>query len=775
MDEIQNHQLSFSIIVNTTDRAEPLRTLLRGLEQQSYPHFEVIAVVGPTRDHTLAVLAEYGERVRVLRCPAANLGQSRNIGLLAARGELVAYVDDDAVPCRNWLAQLAELFVDPAVAGTGGIVYQVHPHQPVIQHRVGISSALAEQQNVCASWLGQTTPPGSSRQWVARMMGTNMAFRRAALLAIGGFDEFYEWVYDDTDIAMRLHNAGQIVHPVYEAAVYHVPSSSRNRVAQSYTGRWWIVTKAGIYFTLKNGPLAGENRNALVRRVLHLVHGHWLWAGELWRAGRISFGWMWYMRYQEVRSALQGFVAGGWRPRPLLSVVQLSAAQTLGANAAAIILPFPNAASAQQPAVDPVSGQQAQLAERVAGQITMPDAPLRICLLSSGYPPTQYEGVGRHTNLMARGLFALGHTVHVITRGEREQVSFYDGAYVHTLPPARARYLHYRHLPNLFHSLNHSHAVYDKVQRLLLNDGVQAVDSPVWQVDGLVTALAGLLPVVVRPQTALRQVAQLQKMVNDDVRLVGELEEQLIARASFLAPNSQATVKALQEVYRAQLTPDRYQVIPHGIEPVPDEQVRPFPLAQPPTTLTVLYVGRLEKRKGIAELLAAMPQVLSRLPTVRFVLAGADNSRSDGFLGQQGMDYPTFFAQRHEKFAANVEFLGAVSEERLQQLYQSCHLFVAPSLYESFGLIYLEAMNYAKPVIGCRAGGIPEVVEDGVTGVLVEPGSVGELATALIRLLQQPQSLYELGLAGRQRLLDHFTHVQMARSFVEIYRRVVGL
>src|SRR4051812_30415075 len=84
---------SISVIVNTTDRAATLQTLLNALEQQAYGNFEVIVVVGPTRDHTLDVLRTYGGRVQVLRCAKANLGQSRNIGLVAARGELVAYID----------------------------------------------------------------------------------------------------------------------------------------------------------------------------------------------------------------------------------------------------------------------------------------------------------------------------------------------------------------------------------------------------------------------------------------------------------------------------------------------------------------------------------------------------------------------------------------------------------------------------------------------------------------------------------------------------------
>lgn len=148
---------------------------------------------------------------------------------------------------------------------------------------------------------------------------------------------------------------------------------------------------------------------------------------------------------------------------------------------------------------------------------------------------------------------------------------------------------------------------------------------------------------------------------------------------------------------------------------------------------TVLYLGRLEKRKGIQDLFAAIPQVLAKIPNVQFIIAGANNSHRDGFQQQTGLTYAAYFQQQYAQFTGQVSFLGQVSEEKLNELYQTCDLFVAPSLYESFGLIYLEAMNYGKPVIGCRAGGIPEVINEGITGLLAEPEAPDSLAKAMLK------------------------------------------
>ena len=342
------------------------------------------------------------------------------------------------------------------------------------------------------------------------------------------------------------------------------------------------------------------------------------------------------------------------------------------------------------------------------------------------------------------------------------------------------RYARYRHLAATHATLNYSHIVYDKVRQLQRRHGIQLVDSPLWHVEGLVTERSRLLPVVVRPVTAIRQIAELQNNRDPDRRMLGDLEQALLERASFLAANSQATVKALTDVYQIPLSVP-HEVLPYGIAPVPDGEVRLYDCSRPDPAaggsdhrpLDILFLGRLEKRKGIVDLLAAIPQIVAAAPYVRFTIAGADNSLYDGFQARTGQTYPAWFAHHYPDMAPYVQFLGGVSDEQLNQLYQSCDLFVAPSLYESFGLIYLEAMNYGKPVVGCRAGGIPEVVDDGVTGILVEPGAPQALAEAILRLVRSPALLHAMGEAGRRRLLDRFTYLHMARSFAAAYVTVL--
>jgi len=756
-----NDNLSFSVIINTIDRAGPLLTLLRALEHQSYPDFEVIIVVGPTRDNTMEVLSEYDGRIRLLRCPTANLCQSRNLGLLTARGDIVAFIDDDAVPCKRWLEQFAHIYKDESIEVTGGAVWAVHPRFSILQFRLGIFSSLAEQVDVRSSWIDHIVPPGMSSHWATRFMGTNMVGRRQVFLDARGFDEFYRLLADEADLALRLASAGKAVYPVNEAVVYHIPGSSRNREAFTYQGKWWIRTGARLYLGIKHGLSAGDSLRAVILRSLRSaganLPGYLVLLHER-KYSLIEFIWM---SVNEIRESISALYQGLFIPRRLIHSSDIEEAQKMSKP----ILKYQNQDSPKQPSVDPVTGSKPN--------ITMSEPPLRLCLLSGEYPPVAYGGVARLTHLMAKGLFELGHSVHVITRGEREEVTFYDGAYVHKIPHRPIRYERYQQLFTLYHTLNYSHSVYEAVKRLILNDGIQIVDSPLWQYEGLVTLVSGITPVVIRLVTALRQISEINKSRSTEFSLIGDLERSFIEQANYLLPNTQATLDAVLEVYGVKLTDQRWTIVPYGIEPAPDDQIRPFVLDLQDDMLTVLYVGRLEKRKGILDLFKAIPTVLRRVPNVKFMITGGDNSDNDGFKMQTGMDYPAYFASHYKSYLPYVQFTGMVSDEELQNYYQSCDLFVAPSIYESFGLIYLEAMNYAKPVIGCNAGGVPEVVDHGITGLLVEPEAPIALAEGIVSLLRSPSKLRDMGLAGRSRIIDRFNYLQMARGFESVYRQVI--
>jgi phosphatidylinositol alpha-1,6-mannosyltransferase len=168
-----------------------------------------------------------------------------------------------------------------------------------------------------------------------------------------------------------------------------------------------------------------------------------------------------------------------------------------------------------------------------------------------------------------------------------------------------------------------------------------------------------------------------------------------------------------------------------------------------------LLVGRLhpgEREKGHYELLEVWPQILQEFPEVQLVFAGP------------GEDRPNLEQAARDRGVGSAVFVpGAVAQEALQQLYEICYAFTMPSRQEGFGLVYLEAMNAAKPCLGCRDGGAEEVIVDGETGLLIgNPIVKEELLAALRTLLRDRVAATEMGKRGFERLHANFTadHVQ---------------
>ena len=117
------HEPSFSIVINTDSRAAFLAGTLESLRQLDYPRFEVCVVHGPTADGTRELFESWTAEVKVTACPVRDLTISRNIGIALAAGEVLAFLDDDAVHEPEWLFDLSAAYDAPDVGGAGGFVY----------------------------------------------------------------------------------------------------------------------------------------------------------------------------------------------------------------------------------------------------------------------------------------------------------------------------------------------------------------------------------------------------------------------------------------------------------------------------------------------------------------------------------------------------------------------------------------------------------------------------------------------------------------------------
>jgi glycosyltransferase involved in cell wall biosynthesis len=120
----------------------------------------------------------------------------------------------------------------------------------------------------------------------------------------------------------------------------------------------------------------------------------------------------------------------------------------------------------------------------------------------------------------------------------------------------------------------------------------------------------------------------------------------------------------------------------------------------------------------------------------------------------------------------HVHFLNGISYAQLAACYAACELFALPSRGEGFGLVYLEAMACGKPVVGGAHGGAPEVIEDGVTGYLVQHGDAVQLATSIETLLANPEMAREMGRRGKERVENEFRFNVFAKGLKRILREL---
>jgi hypothetical protein len=384
---------------------------------------------------------------------------------------------------------------------------------------------------------------------------------------------------------------------------------------------------------------------------------------------------------------------------------------------------------------------------------------MRALLSTFGYPPIAHGGIGLYTWHLAQALSAMGHTTHVVTCGRALSRQTTPGLFVHYVPmPVNSPF----GTSILGDALTWGMALHQAAEEIGRRWGIDLIETPNSPPEGAVVEELGAWPVVVRisSPTPVWQ-------VNDGWRLEGDrltvcaLEERLLQRAKGLMPVSQAVFDDAQRCFRL---PDgvAHRVIHLGF---PADYGEETPLPPMEEAVRVLVLSRFQPSKGARALLAAIPRVLGRNRKARFDIVARDvppwTFRAD-------------FEREHPELLDRVTFHSRISDEEKKSLLRRCHMMVAPSRYESFGLMYVEAMAFGRAVIGCPVGGVPEIVADGQTGLLVKPDDEEALAEAILALAADPNRCAALGRAGRERFLSDFTAERMARETAAFYERVLS-
>lgn len=240
-------------------------------------------------------------------------------------------------------------------------------------------------------------------------------------------------------------------------------------------------------------------------------------------------------------------------------------------------------------------------------------------------------------------------------------------------------------------------------------------------------------------------------------KLMRKRERMALRAATTVLANSAYTMQRFFEI-NPEFRDLTIDLCPLGIAPLEgpllEPRLRPGRFA--------LIVGRMvseSRYKGHDQLLELWPEVLDKFPDFCLVAAG------DGPDRRRLQEKASALGLRKA-----VHFTGSVNDEELHQLYRDCEFFVMPSLAEGFGLVYLEAMRAGKACIAAP-GAASAIIQHGRTGIIADPTHKDELLGALLSLIGQPQRTMQMGNAGRERFLCHFTADRFSSTLLTALQR----
>jgi alpha-maltose-1-phosphate synthase len=397
-------------------------------------------------------------------------------------------------------------------------------------------------------------------------------------------------------------------------------------------------------------------------------------------------------------------------------------------------------------------------------------AQLRVDLLTREYPPEVYGGAGVHVEYLARDLRRLAdvrvHCFGAPREGEPGVTAYAD-------PPG-------------LRSANAAlRTIGVDLEMAAGTAGTDLVHSHTWYANmgGHLAKLLHGVPHVVTTHSLEPLRPWKAEQLGGGYALSSWCERTAVEAADAVIAVSGAMRRDVLAVYPS-ISPDRLHVVHNGIDTNqygPDRSTGIVDrLGMDPGRPSVTFVGRITRQKGLPYLLRAARELPPQAQLV--LLAGAPDTP------EIGAEVEALAASLHRARDGVIWVREMLPKHEVIQVLTHSTVFVCPSVYEPMGIVNLEAMACETAVVATATGGIPEVVDDGVTGLLVpiEQASdgtgtpldpdrfVAELAAAINALVRDPQRAAEMGRAGRRRAVEHFSWGAIAERTMEVYRSVLG-
>ena len=406
---------------------------------------------------------------------------------------------------------------------------------------------------------------------------------------------------------------------------------------------------------------------------------------------------------------------------------------------------------------------------------------MRICIISKFIPPGSTDGIPRTRWEYACQFAALGHEVHIITSGFKGNERIEQGIYIHEIPAWDQNI--FSHVftsltdDTTRHLLCYSYLVYERINRLNEVFPIDIIESPLWDIEGYITKLRfPHIPMVVRLETTsmlLREILQETKQYKN---VLNELETHFMQLANGFVFDSWSILKETERLYKFNFNKKPYCIIHHGINRgEKTASIEEGNSNQEKKNTKVLIAGRLEKRKGSDILVKqVLRDIFQKNENIEFHIVGKDSAEWDGFKDKEGIGYHDYIKKNYRKYIDKKIFLyGYVNDETLNRLYIESDIVLALSKYESFGLLYLEAMQKGKPLIVLETGAVPEIFENEKDALVISPQTPEKIAQAIIDLKDNSAKRYLLAVNAFEKLKTNFSAEEMGEKCVDFFEELI--
>lgn len=388
---------------------------------------------------------------------------------------------------------------------------------------------------------------------------------------------------------------------------------------------------------------------------------------------------------------------------------------------------------------------------------------MNILFLTRDYPPNLVGGVGSYVYEISRLLTKIGHRVFVLTGTNDIPCDYEDnGVQIISIKPKEFNFLNpvRRKIKGFLDRLEYSYAVSQKLKNIIKRYKIDIVESCEARAEGFWFYLfQHFPPLVVKLHTPESIVFKLDNVpLSVDYLLIKYLEEWWIRKAKKIIGLSKSVVSLSGNFFK--LHSDNFPIVPN---PIDINIFKPAGNIKNDVIPTVIYVGRLEFRKGAHVLIRAIPFILNEIPEVKFLFIGDDCGMGQ-YLSKKVIEFGL-----EEK----VIFIPRISRNRLIKHYQQSTICAVPSLWENHPYVILETMACGKPLVATEVGGVPEIIQHRKDGILVPPGSPMCLANGIIELLKNKDLREEIGRNARKKMEERYSPYFVAKKTLEIYTDVL--